>query len=244
MKKQDKLDYRLIDKALYFPKKKIIVIGDLHLGYEHQLIQSGILTPKTQMKNLLSNLKKVLRECNAKKIIFLGDIKHSFGYEKEERFNFVEIYEFLREKFDEKDIIFIKGNHDTIDYSFSNKMKEYYISGEIMFIHGHKSFVHLYDKKIKTIVMGHIHPSVEFKDKDTNKKERYKCFLTGKFKKKDFIVMPSFLGLSIGQPVNEYSEEGYEDYFSILPKKAILKFEVHVLGKDKIYEFGKVSNLN
>jgi hypothetical protein len=56
------------------------------------------------------------------------------------------------------------------------------------------------------------------------------------------VILPSFLDISIGQPVNEYSE-GYEDYFSIIPKKTILKFDVHVVGKRKIYDFGKVRKL-
>jgi len=248
------LNYRFISKALYFPetktRKSILAIGDLHIGYEAMLIKTGLLTPMTQMKNLINELNSLIRKTNPGKIIFIGDIKHSFGYEAQERFSFKEAYEFLKKHFNEKDIIFIKGNHDTIDYSFENKLRNYYIEkgrdgkDGIAFIHGHKAFPEIYDKNVKTIVLGHIHPSVVFSDKDTSKKEKYKCFLTGKFKKKDVVILPSFFDISIGQPVNEYSEGyGYEDYFSIIPRKTILNFKVHAIGKDKVYDFGKVKKL-
>lgn len=240
--------YFFINKALFLKEKGILVIGDLHIGYEHQIIQSGILTPINQIKEIIKELEKIFNKINKKsfplkKIIFLGDIKHAFNYEPEEKFRFKEVYDFLKKHFKEKDIIFIRGNHDTIDYSFDNKLKDYYITESIAFIHGHKDFEKIYkNKEIKTIIMGHIHPSVVLRDKDTSKKEKYKCFLTGKFKNKQIIILPSFLNISIGQPVNEYNKS-YKDYFSIIPRKSLMKFKVHAISKDKVYDFGKVEDL-
>ena len=235
-------NYAFIGKALFFPEKGILVIGDLHLGYEHQLIESGILAPQTQIKDLIFELKGLIEKTKPKKIIFLGDIQHSFKFELEEKYNFREVVEFLKKHFKEEDIIFIKGNHDTIDYSFANKIKDYYIEGDIAFLHGHKTFLELFDKKIKTIVMGHIHPSMTLADPETTKKERYKCFLIGKFNKKEVIILPSFSDISIGSPINEYLKE-YDESFSIIPKKNLLKASVYAIGKDKVYEFGKVKSL-
>lgn len=249
---KDESTYLFVERTLFFPKQGILVIGDLHLGYEAMLIKSGLLTPKMQNKRVISDLKKVFEKVKKKgfelkKIVFLGDIKHAFSYEAEEKFSFREVYTFLKENFNEKDIIFIKGNHDTIDYTFNDKLKNYYICSlndkeKIAFVHGHESFPEVFDKKIKMIVMGHIHPSVLFKDPDTSKREKYKCFLTGKYKGKKIVILPSFLTISTGQPVNSY-EDIYEDYFSIIPRKKILNFNVHVVGKEEIYDFGKVKNL-
>ena len=238
--------YELIGKTLFFPEKRILVIGDLHIGYEYMLQQSGILVPEQQIKEIIDELKGIFKELErkkqkVKKIIFLGDIKHSFSYEWKEKNYFREVFEFLKTKIKEENIIFIKGNHDTMDYSFKG-MKNYYILDDIAFIHGHKSFPEAFDKKIKTIVMGHIHPSIILSDKQNIKREKYKCFLTGKYKNKDFIIVPSFLATIEGMTVNEY-EDGYEDYFSIIPKKALMKFKVHVVGDNKIYSFGSVSKL-
>jgi metallophosphoesterase superfamily enzyme len=54
--------------------------------------------------------------------------------------------------------------------------------------------------------------------------------------------MPSFLDFVEGTPVNDYKTD-YIESFSIIPKKAILGFNVQVVGKDKVYDFGKVGDL-
>lgn len=239
-------EYEFIDKALFFPKKGILVIGDLHIGYDYMLQQSGVLIPERQVKEIFEDLKKIFAEIKnknykLKKIVFIGDIKHSFGYEQQEKNYFRKIMKFLEDYFKEKDIIFIKGNHDTIDYSFG-RMKNYYIQGDTAFTHGHELFLPVFNKKIKTIVMGHIHPSVILSDTPRIKREKYKCFLAGKYKNKEIIILPSFLATVEGTTINNLSEE-YENYFSIIPKKSLLNFEIHVIGKDKIYNFGKIKNL-
>ena len=136
----------------------------------------------------------------------------------------------------------IKGNHDTIDYSFSDKLKNYFISKEIAFCHGHKEFPKVFSKKIKTIVIGHLHPSIVLSDKKNIKREKYKCFLIGKFKNKKIIILPSFLATVEGTTVNSMEYE-YQDYFSIVPKKNLLNFNVFVVGEDKNYSFGKIKDL-
>jgi hypothetical protein len=136
----------------------------------------------------------------------------------------------------------IKGNHDTIDYSFGDKLQSYYIEGDTAFLHGHELHEEVFEKEIQTIIIGHIHPSVIFTDKQTSKKERYKCFLVGKYKNKKIIVLPSFLSTHEGAPVNDY-DFSYEDNFSIIPKKYLLNFNVFAIGENKVYEFGKVRQL-
>ncbi len=244
MKKQD---YIFIGKTLFFPKKGILAVGDLHLGYEYRFQQSGILVPETQVKEIKDELRDTFnelkkRKLELKKIIFIGDIKHSFSYEWKEKNYFNEILRFLREYIDDKDIILIKGNHDTIDYSFSDRLQDYYIDHDIIFTHGHELFPEILDKKIKIIVMGHLHPSITLTEKSQIKKEKYKCFLIGKFKTKEVIILPSFLATTEGTSVNSLEYE-YEDYFSIIPKKSLMNFDVYVIGEDESYHFGKIKNL-
>lgn len=234
--------YKFVREALFFPEEKILVIGDLHLGYDFMLQESGILVPEKQAKETIKRLREIFRQVGAiEKIIFLGDIKHSFGYEFKERNDFDEIMDFLRsQNIDDENIILIKGNHDTIDYSKDKRMRNYYVEKDLAFVHGHEAFPEIFGKKIKLIVSGHLHPSVILEEGP--KREMYKCFLTGKSKGKENIVMPSFLGIAEGTPVNNYDQEYMEDFF-ILPKKDILKFRVHVIGQNMIYDFGKVKDL-
>ena len=240
--------YKFINESLFFPGRGILVIGDLHIGYDVMLRQSGVLIPERQIEDVMERLDKIFQKIDSKnyelkKIIFLGDIKHSFGFEFEERKDFDQIMDFLRQRFSDKDIILIKGNHDTIDYSFEGKMVDTYLEDEIVFLHGHKSFPEVFDKTTNLIVMGHLHPSVVLQENPGIKKENYKCFLTGRYKKKDVIVLPSFLGIIEGSKVNEYSDKLEKD-FSIIPKKNLLKFKVHVVGKEEIYDFGKVKDFD
>ncbi|MBU0958954.1 MAG: metallophosphoesterase [Nanoarchaeota archaeon] len=239
------MEYTFIDKSLFFPKKGILVIGDFHIGYESALRQSGILVPARQVQDMVEDLKNIFKKIkergwNLNKIVFLGDLKHLFYFDFKEKHEFQDILAFLGNYFSPENIILIKGNHDTMDYTFEGKLKKMHVEGDIAFLHGHEDDPKLYDKRIKTIVFGHIHPSVFFSS--GAKKEAYKCFLTGKYKEKEFIVLPSFLGFIEGTPVNYYDED-YIESFSILPKKAILKFRVHAIGKDKVYSFGEIRKL-
>jgi hypothetical protein len=240
-------DYLFIGKTIFFPKHGILAVGDLHLGYEYKMQQSGVLVPEAQVEEIKTELKEIFEEIKEKnfklkKIVFIGDIKHSFSYEWKEKNYFREILNFLKNYIDDKNIILIKGNHDTIDYSFSDRLKDYFIDGELAFSHGHEAFSEIFDKKIKTIVIGHLHPSIILSDRQNIKREKYKCFLVGKFRKKEIIILPSFLATIEGTTINGINDE-YEDYFSIIPKKNLMGFETFVVGEKEVYDFGKIKKL-
>ena len=60
------------------------------------LRQSGVLIPERQMKDIISDFKVIFKEIRKEKgkiskIVFLGDITHAFGYEFQERDEFLEI---------------------------------------------------------------------------------------------------------------------------------------------------------
>jgi len=241
------INFKLIDKSVFFPEYGILAIGDLHIGHEHAIRKSGVLIPETQVKDVINDLKKIITKIKdekhkLKKIVFLGDIKHFFGYEWKERFYFNKVLDFLHQHINDKDIVLIKGNHDKFDFS-GKKMKNYYINKELCFLHGHLSFPKILEDKVKMLIMGHLHPSIMLSDKQNIKREKYKCFLKGKFKGKDVLILPSFFGAIEGTQINNpnyYPEEG----FSMIPVKEIQKFEVYVLNEaGEILEFGKVKKL-
>jgi len=232
--------YIMIGKCLFFPKEKILCIGDLHLGYEQMLHESGVMIPFKQSEQTISDLNKVFdylkkEKLKIKKIILLGDIKHYFPYNKAEKFGLFELLDFFRKYVDDKDIILIRGNHDKVN--IGKKFKDFYIKDDIAFIHGHKNFTEINDKKIKYVIMSHIHPSVVLRDE--YKKEKYKCFLVGKYKSKQFVILPSFLPLVTGVDI-----ENIKRFISIIPQKSLKEFEVFVVGKElEALEFGKLKNI-
>jgi len=74
MKKQK--PYIFFGKTLFFLEKGILAIGDLHLGFEYALQQSGVLVPEMQIKEIKEELKIIFDEIKEKgfklkKIIFV-----------------------------------------------------------------------------------------------------------------------------------------------------------------------------
>lgn len=239
-------EFVFFSKTLFFPKHGILVIGDLHLGYDSMLKNQGINIPFDQLEETKKELSIIFQKIKSiytlKKIILLGDIKHHFHFQQEEILDIRNFLRFLEKFLPKENIILIKGNHDTFTLKDYN-LKDFYIEDNLAFTHGETPFLDLFNnKKIKTIVISHIHPAVSIKDKTNIKKEKYKCFLIGKYKRKQIIILPSFFSITEGSEINEYSKG--EKYKQIVPKDKIKSFETYVVGKNDVYDFGKYGKLN
>jgi hypothetical protein len=239
--------YVLIGKTLFFPKEKILVIGDLHLGFEKMLRNQGLDFPIKQFEGIKEELEQTIKHIKARfgkieEIVLLGDIKHHYSFEPEEKKEVSKLLLFLKKYVKENKIIFIRGNHEKNDKS--EKYLDYYIVKDIVFIHGHREFLEIYDKKINLIVMGHLHPSVTLRDEMKIRNEKYKCFLIGRHKKKDIVILPSFLSFTEGVATNEI-DEIMENSFSIIPSKILSTFDVFVVNSigEEALAFGKLANI-
>ncbi len=224
-----------IDRCLFWKENKILIIGDLHLGYENYLNERGWVFPKTQMEETLKIFDAIFKKTGrVKKIVLLGDVKHYFGgilkKEFEDFYKLVEI--FKKHLYKSGRIVIVKGNHDNILEPIVNKdkfrgrifLKDFYDVEGVLFFHGNKRDFEKFqrkieDKKIKLIVTGHFHPAVKINDGE--KQEKFKCFVFGKYKKKKWIIVPSFFPLEAGS-----------DLFG-------LKGRIFVVA-DKVYDFGKM----
>lgn len=241
-------DYVFVGKCLFFPKERILVIGDLHLGYEESLKARGLEMPLGQFEEMKKELLNVFTFVKAKygkieKIVVLGDVKHSFGFIYSEKKYMLELIRFLRKYVNnENRIIFIRGNHERNDKN--EKFVDYFIEKDIAFIHGNRELLEIFDKSVNLVVMGHLHPTITLRDKMKIKNEKYKCFLTGEFRAKKFIVVPSFLNITEGVSSEEFSDDGRD--FSIIPQKELRDFEVFVcqdIGEEAL-DFGKLKDIN
>ncbi len=240
-----KKEYEFIGKALYLPKLNILAIGDLHLGYEFMLRESGSLIPPFQEKQTKQDLEEIFEILNKqkkqiKKVIFLGDIKHFFAYQKAEKNILVELLKLVEKYVDEENIILIKGNHEKIAQIANRNFVSYYIEDNMAFVHGDIVFPEIFKNKgIKLIIMGHLHPAITLRDEQKIKSEKYKCFLSGNYESKQFIILPSFLPIIEGTSINEFLRDGS----CIIPKKNLLSFNVHIIGEKNVYPFGKLKDL-
>ncbi len=251
------MKFKFLNKSLFLEVnkekvKKILVIGDLHIGYEEALNESGIFLPRMQFKDTLKDLKEIfkklkrdLKRGKLDEIVILGDLKHEFGrISKQEWKETEEILDFLKKK--SKKIVLIKGNHDIILEPIAKRkeleIKKHYIvnskQGDICFLHGDKLLSECLDKKIKFLIIGHRHPAVVLHDK--YKKEKYKCFLVGKWKKKKIFILPSFFPFIEGGDIIN----SFEEHRLFIPEKTLKKFDVYVVSSEgKIYRFGKLKSI-
>ena len=230
-----------IGLGLFFEKEKLLAITDLHLGYEEMLNKQGVFVPRTNFEAVKKRLRGMLKETGKLNIIvILGDLKHEFGtISKQEWREVIEMLQFLQRKC--KKIVLLKGNHDKIlgplaEWEGIQIQEELYITGlGVLFLHGDKIPISENFKKAKTIVIGHEHPAVRLRD--AVKGEAFKCFLKGKFKGKNLIVLPSLNSISTGS--NVLREKLLSPFLS---GQNLGEFEAWLV-EGKAYYFGKMKKL-
>ena len=225
---------RIVDAALWFEAERILIINDLHIGYEEALHRKGVLVPKSQLGQIKEKMDIIFKKVWPEKIIINGDLKHEFGKVSYREWKEVlDFLDFLLANVSE--VIIIKGNHDPIIKLIADKKGVAAVNklnvGKTLIIHGDE----LVETKAKRIVIGHEHPAVTLRE--GSKWEKYKCFLKGKWGGKELIAVPSF------NPLLEGTDVLKEELLSPFLKN-IKGFEVYIVGEKEAFAFGKVNDMN
>lgn len=225
----------IIDLALLI-NKETLVLADIHIGYEEALNKQGLLVPRFQFKETEKRIKNILEKTKPRKIIINGDLKHEFGTISETEWRHTLK---ILDLFKDKEIILIKGNHDTILGPIANKknltIKDYYKINNMFICHGDKILDNINFSTSKIIIIAHEHPAIVIGTK--TRKETYKCFLKGHYKNKTLIVQPSLNLVTEGTNILK------EKLLSPFLHQNLNNFNVYIVS-DKIYDFGKLSQLN
>jgi putative SbcD/Mre11-related phosphoesterase len=145
---------------------KTLAIADPHLGWEMALRDKGIHVP-SQTPKILQKLVAVLSKYKPDTLLILGDVKYSVVAAKSGEWH--DIPEFFNNlKNYVRDIAIIRGNHDAnLEPLLPENIRLLPASGatvgDVGLFHGHKwpSPTLL---KCKTLIMGHLHPVVVFRD--------------------------------------------------------------------------------
>lgn len=234
----------IIDLALKMDD--VLIFADFHVGYEEALNKQGVLVPRFQFEDTMERLDAVFDKIkgNINTIIINGDLKHEFGTISETEWRqALRIFDFLAERC--KKMIIVRGNHDTILGPVAEKrdleVAELVVIDNVLVCHGHQIDKDLEEaidnENIKTIIIGHEHPAVSLRESaDAVRSEKYKCYLAGKYRGKRLIVQPSF------NMVTEGTDIARERLLSPFLKQDLSEFSVFVVA-DKVYEFGKIKNL-
>jgi len=145
---------------------RTIVVADLHIGWEVALSRQGIHVP-TQTSKLLKRLVDLASAYKADRLLVLGDVKHTVATAETVEWRDVpEFFAALAQQV--KEILVVRGNHDgNLEPLLPEAVKVLPSTGVVLggvgFFHGHRwpSPTLL---KCKTLVMGHVHPVVVFRD--------------------------------------------------------------------------------
>lgn len=218
---------------------RVLVIGDLHLGYGESLQNQGYLFPTRLKEDMMQELSLLLEHVGrVDKIIFLGDLKHDFGsISREERESMTRVLDLTQAYCSE--IVMVKGNHDKVlNFLIGERavtVCDYYIWNQYVFLHGDRDFPSLYEEAITTWIVGHAHPAVGLTE--GAKHEKYKCFLRIPYNKKEIIVVPSFFLVSEGSDIL------LEPLLLVWPVN-LRKARVYIVGEAfEVFDFGLVSRI-
>jgi len=147
-------------------KEKILVIADLHIGWEVSLAEEGIHIP-SQTHKLLSMLEEIIRNYQPDSLVILGDVKHTVArIEIEEWRDVPNFFESLLKRI--SNIKVILGNHDgNLEPLLPEDVEIVGPRGLVLenvgLFHGH-TWPRLEIVGCETGVLGHLHPTVSFRD--------------------------------------------------------------------------------
>lgn len=187
------------EHALYLPDHELLVISDLHIGYEASMRAEGVAMPDFQFGKMMKNLETAMERFSPGQVVINGDIKHEFARNLGQEWNEVfQLIDLITDKGAE--IKFVRGNHDnylkTIIGQRDIELADYYKIDNILMTHGHRKTGPAEFDGLR--IYGHEHPVIRLKD-EIGARITMPCFLFDEFNK--FIILPAFSPLASGTNV-------------------------------------------
>jgi len=231
----------IIETALWLKKPDVLIIADLHLGFEETQTRQGVMLPRFNFEEIKKSLEKIFAKRERfEKIVIDGDLKHEFGIPSQQEWKeALGLLDLLQKHC--KEILLVQGNHDNVlgpiaAWRGIRILKEgFFLEKEKIFItHGHKFFFSREFEQAKTIIIGHDHVAVTIRE--GTKRETFKCFLKGKYEGKCLVVLPSMSPIATGTDVLK------NKLLSPFLQGDMLGFECWVVADKQLY-FGKLKNI-
>ncbi len=147
--------------------ERVLVVSDLHLGWEAALVEKGVHVPSQTFK-ILDKITQLIKAQEPTTLIFLGDVKHTIATAGWEEWRDVpDFFENLGELVE--DIRVIPGNHDgNLEPLLPESVKLLPLNGVVLWrdlglFHGH-TWPAPELLGCRSLIMGHVHPTVAFRD--------------------------------------------------------------------------------
>ncbi|MEL0301377.1 MAG: ligase-associated DNA damage response endonuclease PdeM [Flavobacteriaceae bacterium] len=193
--------------AAFWVEKKTLLLADVHLGKVAHFRKNGIAVPRKAEGAFYKKITLLLNEFEVERILFLGDLFHSFQNNEWHLFT-------AWVKQQKASMILVEGNHDVIPAS---QFEQIGLQVVDHFIEEAFYFSHLPEEKETHFVFcGHVHPGVKLKGNGLQQM-KMPCF----FQSPQQMILPAFgafTGLHILTP-----KAG--DYVYITTGKEVVEIE-------------------
>ncbi|MDR0373661.1 MAG: metallophosphoesterase [Nitrososphaerota archaeon] len=147
-------------------KTRTLLIADPHIGWEMELQQKGIYVP-SQTSKILTKLTTILMQYKPNALVILGDVKYTVvSIELGEWHDIPDFFKKLQTHVES--ISIVRGNHDAnlepmLPENIALLPATGAVFGDVGVFHGH-TWPSPELLGCKTLVMGHLHPVVVFRD--------------------------------------------------------------------------------
>ncbi|MBI2580980.1 metallophosphoesterase [Candidatus Woesearchaeota archaeon] len=259
----------IADLALYLKKENILIIGDVHLGYEEAMAKHGVFIPRFQFKDTIERIARIFsllqhnsamqnvqsaaadlqqrksgsggKETKFEAIVVNGDLKHDFASISDQEWrDILKLLDFLLQHSGQ--VILVKGNHDVKLSPIARKRNIVVVEN-----------IAINDK---FICHGHVVPTgSEFKKskiiivgnehpavslRDGARTELYKCFVLGRWKGSG--KEKKMIVMPSFNQVTIGTDILKERFISPFMQQNLGSFDIFVAG-DETYHFGKVRDI-
>lgn len=164
--------------AAYWVEKKTLLLADVHLGKVAHFRKNGIAVPRKAEGAFYKKVTALLNEFTIERIVFLGDLFHSFQNNEWLLFT-------AWVKQQKASMILVEGNHDVIPASQFEQIGLQVINelseGDFYFSHFPK------EKETHFVFCGHVHPGVKLKGNGLQQM-KMPCF----FQSSNQMILPAF----------------------------------------------------
>lgn len=175
----------LHQKAAWMPDTGTIALADIHLGKARHFRSEGLPLPLPAQDPDYLRLSDLLKQWQARRVLFLGDLFHSKRNHDWERFS-----EWIT-SFPQTDWMLMKGNHDIIDPALFREIGIAVCNDlqEQGLIYSHEPLCSVPSDHVN--VCGHLHPGILL-EASARQRLRLPCF----FQRKAHFILPAFGSLT------------------------------------------------
>lgn len=174
----------LPEKAIYWQKRKTLLVADLHIGKSGHFRKNGIAVPDKVNQSNIDKLDEILEETSPDHLIILGDLSHSVINSEWQQF--IE----WRKSYRQLEVSLVIGNHDILDKrnyhdGIINLFKKMRLD-PFLLVHDINE-VSEANTTDQYILSGHVHPAVKLNGRG-RQVLKLPCFIFGT----TYGILPAF----------------------------------------------------